>query len=113
MAATPINFNIEAGADFSAELTLTGDNGLALNLTSFILTAKYSRSYTNTTKNIITATIINAATGKIKIALSAAQTALMTSPRYVYDVVIIAPINLGGIKTRVIEGLFYVSPGVT
>jgi hypothetical protein len=113
MAATPINFNIDAGADFSAELTLTDDNGLPINLTSFALAAKYSKSYTNATKTTINISIVNAAAGKIKITLTAAQTALMTSPRYVYDVVITAPINFGGTKTRVIEGLLYVSQGVT
>jgi hypothetical protein len=113
MAATPINFNIDAGSDFSAELTLTDDNGLPINLTSFSITAKYSKSYTNASKITINTFIINAVAGRIKISLTAAQTALMTSPRYVYDVMITAPINLGGLKTRVIEGLLYVSQGVT
>lgn len=42
--------------------------------------------------------------------MTAANTALLSPGRYLYDLLITAP---GGTKTRVVEGIVTVTPGVT
>lgn len=111
--ALPLNFPVDRGSDFEAELTLRDDNGLPINLSSFSIEAKFSKNYVTSDKIAFTVSYIDLTAGKIKIKLSAAQTADMKFHRYVYDVKITAPINQGGGKTRVLEGLLYVNPGVT
>lgn len=113
MAAVPINLKAEKGTDFSAVLTLRNEYGQYINLSSYSISAKYSNSYISSTKYNFTANIVNANEGTIELKLNSAQTTELKLPRYVYDVVITAPINQGGKKIRVIEGILEVSPGVS
>lgn len=113
MAAIPINLRAEKGTDFYATLVLRDEYGQYVNLTSHSIAAKYSNSYISSTKYNFTVSIANALQGTIELKLSSAQTAALKLPRYVYDVVITAPVNLGGKKTRVVEGILEVSPGVS
>lgn len=111
--ALPLNFPIDRGSDFEAELTLRDDDGSPINLTSFIIEAKFSKNYVTSDKVSFTVSAVDLSIGKIKIKLSPSQTAAMKFHRYVYDVKVTAPLNQGGVKTRVLEGLLYVNPGVT
>jgi hypothetical protein len=113
MSAIPINLRVEKGTDFSATLVLRDEYGQYVNLTSHSIAAKYSNSYISSTKYNFTVNITNAVQGTIEIKLNSAVTTALKLPRYVYDVVITAPINLGGRKTRVVEGILEVSPGVS
>jgi len=113
MAAIPINLKIDKGADFSAVFTLTDEYGEPINLNSHIVISSFSNSYISTNKQNFTVNIINSSDGIIELKLSAVQTSLLKLPRYVYDVILIAPINIGGSKIRVIEGILEVSPGVS
>jgi hypothetical protein len=65
----------------------------------------YSTSYT-----IITSTITGNANGEITLSMTAANTANLTPGRSVFDLMITDPV---GTKTRVVEGIIVVSPGVT
>jgi hypothetical protein len=113
MAAVPINLTAEKGTDFSATLTLRDEYDQYINLTAYSVVAKYSSSYVNSTKYNFTVNITNPILGAIEIKLNSLQTSTLKLPRYVYDVVVTAPINLGGKKFRVVEGILEVSPGVS
>jgi hypothetical protein len=113
MAAIPINLRVEKGTDFYATLTLRDEYDQFVNLNSYSVVAKYSNSYISSTKYNFTVIVLNASEGVIEIKLNSAQTSALKLSRYVYDVVITAPINLGGKKSRVVEGILEVSPGVS
>ena len=113
MSAIPINIKIERGTDFSKVFTLEDEYKNPIDLTSYSVSAFFSHSYVSSAKHIFTSSIIDPLNGKIKISLTSAQTSLLKLPRYVYDIVITSPINLGGVKSRVYEGVMEISPGVT
>ena len=68
------------------------------------------KSYYATSNTIITATITGNANGEITMSMTASNTANLTAGLSVFDLLITAP---SGIKTRVIEGIIVISPGVT
>ena len=68
------------------------------------------KSYYATSNTIITSTITGNANGEITLSMTAANTANLTPGRSVFDLLITSP---SGIKTRVIEGIIVISPGVT
>ena len=113
MAAIPVNLKVEKGTDFYTSITLRDEYNEFVDLNSYSVVAKYSSSYISSTKYNFEVNIINAAQGFIEIRLNSTQTAALKLPRYVYDVVITATIGLGGGKSRVVEGILEVSPGVS
>ena len=68
------------------------------------------KSYYATSNTIITSTITGNANGEITLSMTAANTANLTPGRQVFDLLITSPTS---VKTRVIEGIIVVSPGVT
>jgi len=68
------------------------------------------KSYYSTTANSFTSTITSNANGEITLSMTAANTANLTPGRLLYDLVITSP---AGVKTRVVEGIVTVLPGVT
>ncbi len=102
------NLYVDQGADFSAEVGVYDDNNNSWDLTGYSGVAKIKKSYSSTTATDFTVTI--AATGTVTLKLSATTTASMSEGRYLYDVVITSP---SAKKTRVIEGIVTVNPGVT
>jgi hypothetical protein len=113
MSAIPINLKVEKGTDFSATFTLRDEYGEFVNLSSYSVTASYSNSYISTNKNNFVVNVLIPLQGVIELKLTAAQTSALKLPRYVYDIVVTSPINVGGTKVRVVEGIMEVSPGVT
>ena len=71
--------------------------------------SKMRRSYYTTTATDFTVTFVDRYNGILKIGLTNAETAGLDPRRYVYDIVLTSP---QGIKTRVIEGVIEVTPGV-
>lgn len=112
MASVPINLFVEQGTDYSATFTITNEeNGLPLNLASYTAEAKIKKSYTSAVySGVFTVEFVDRIGGVIKISLTSEQTSLLTGYRYVYDVLVTSP---NGIKTRVIDGIIEISPGVT
>ena len=68
------------------------------------------KSYYATSSTIITSTITGNANGEITLSMTAANTANLSPGRQVFDLVITSPT---GVKTRVVEGVIVISPGVT
>jgi hypothetical protein len=110
MAAVPINLVIEQGTDFYATFTVTNDDGTPLNLSGFTGTCKMKRSHaSNSTPISVDLGYVSRSAGKISISMSAANTTTLKAKRYVYEIILISPNN---VKSRVIEGLVEVTPGV-
>lgn len=103
------NLYIDQGADFSADIGIFDGFNTAWNLSGYTGAAKIKKSYYSSTSTPFTVSVNNAA-GTVTLALTAANTSTLAEGRYLYDVVIT---SAGGSKTRVIEGLVTINPGVT
>lgn len=105
------NLYIDQGSDFSAQVTIYDDNNNPWNLNGYTGTAKIRKSYYSSTSVDFTVSFNpTRTTGIVILELSSAQTSSMEHGRYLYDVVIQ---NASGKKTRVIEGIVTINPGVT
>jgi hypothetical protein len=109
--ATASNLYIDQGATFSAIISVKGSNGLPLDLSAYTVKSQMRKSYGSTTAYAFDATIHDAASGKIKLALAAAASSAIKPGRYLYDVEITA--TVGGAKARVAEGLVILTPEIT
>ncbi len=105
------DLTIDQGTDFSAEVVVDDTDGTTANLTGYTVAGQIRKTYSSSTAVDFTATVSDAAAGKIQIALSNTQTGAMKAGRYVYDVEITKTSN--SYKTRVLEGQVTVTPGVT
>jgi len=68
------------------------------------------KSFYATSSTIITSTVTGNANGEITLSMTAANTANLSPGRMVFDLLITSPTS---VKTRVIEGIIVISPGVT
>jgi hypothetical protein len=68
------------------------------------------KSYYATSNTIITSTVTGNANGEITLSMTAANTANLSPGRMVFDLLITSPTS---VKTRVVEGIVVISPGVT
>ena len=68
------------------------------------------KSFYATSSTIITSTVTGNANGEITLSMTAANTANLSPGRMVFDLLITSP---SSVKTRVIEGIVVISPGVT
>ena len=108
--ATITNLYIDAGADYSIIVTANQSNGDPLNLTGYTVKSQIRKSYASQTAYDFTATVYSQLAGKIRLALTAAQTSAIKPGRYLYDVEITSSI---GEKRRVLEGIIIVTPEIT
>jgi hypothetical protein len=108
--ATKANLIIDQGTTFSTDLSLTDENGDALNLSGYTANSVIKKWYTSQTFTSFN-TSINATSGVITLSLSANTSANLYSGRYVYDVDIIQTST--GAVSRVVEGIVTVTPSVT
>lgn len=105
MSVPAVNLRLEKGTDFEATFTVTQSDGSVLALNNTIASAKIRRHPTATTSKSFT-TSITVAKGEIKITMSAANTATLTSGRNYYDLIITD--NITGKVTKVFEGMIMV-----
>lgn len=101
---------IEQGASFSSIVNVEDTAGAAINLYGYSAASQMRKSYYTTTNTSITATITSNAAGEITLSMTPANTSNLTPGRQVFDLLITSP---AGEKTRVIEGIIVISPGVT
>lgn len=105
------NLYVDQGSDFNAQITIYDDNNAPWNLTGYTGAAKIRKSYYSSTSVNFTVTFTAVrTTGTVILDLTSAQTSSMEQGRYLYDVVLI---DASGKKTRVIEGIVTINPGVT
>lgn len=110
MSAIPINLVIEQGTNYYSTFTVTNDDGTPLNLSGYTGSCKIKKSHSSLAPPInLTFGYVSRSAGKIFISMNDIETSALKSRRYVYEIILISPNN---IKTRVIEGLIEVTPGV-
>jgi endoglucanase Acf2 len=106
---TKANLKIDQGTDFSTSITLTDDDGNALNLSGYTGAGQIRKYYTSTTAvNFDVAVTAN--TGTVTLELSSNTSNSMNSGRYVYDIELT---DTSGIVSRIMEGIVTITPGVT
>jgi hypothetical protein len=106
-----LELTLEQGANLTSIVTVNDAQGDAVNLTTYSAASQLRKSYYSSSANTLTATITGNANGEITLTMTAANTALLTPGRYVYDLVITN--STDNSKTRVIEGTAIVLPSVT
>ncbi len=106
--STKANLVIDQGSTFSTTISLTDDDGLAIDLTGYTGQSQIRKHYTSATSVPFTVAIAPS-TGQVTLSLTATVTAGLASGRYVYDV----ELTTGSTVSRVLEGLVTVSPEVT
>ena len=105
------NIVVDQGSDYSVSVDVTDADGDALNLTGFTSKGQIRKTYSSSTAVDFAVTVANPATlGVLNVSLTNAQTNAMKAGRYVYDLEITSG---SGVKTRVLEGQFEITPGVT
>jgi hypothetical protein len=109
--ATIANLYVDSGSDYSNIITIASSAGSALDLTNYTVKSQMRKSYGSSTAYDFTATVFDAATGKIRLQMTAANTSLIPNGRYLYDIEI-TNTNTGA-KTRVLEGIVIVTPEIT
>lgn len=101
---------MEQYATFSTTVNVEDSQGNAVNLYGYSAASQIRKSYYSTSANNFTATVTGVANGEITLSMTSANTANLTPGRALYDLVITSP---EGVKTRVVEGIVTVLPGVT
>lgn len=112
MAAVRVNLQVDQGADFSAIFNLT-DGVQLLNLNDYTVQAFFGYNFSTTNRTPFTIDILDAINGRVELKLSALQTSELKLSRYVYDILVTSSEELGEVKTRIVEGVLEVSPGVS
>jgi phage baseplate assembly protein gpV len=110
MAVPAVNLTLDKGTDFETTFNLTNSDGTFFSLTNYTATARVKKHPSSTTYKEFT-TAITISTAEIKLTMSAANTALLTSGRNYYDVIIThTTINK---KIKVFEGMILVQDTVS
>jgi hypothetical protein len=110
MAAGTYDIVIDQGSDFALKLDLSNADG-AISLAGYSARAQMRPTPTSDTLSAtFTCTILDAASGSMRIALTNGTTAGLTPGKYYYDVEIVSG---GGAVTRLIQGIARVTPEVT
>jgi hypothetical protein len=110
MAVPVVNIEVEQGADYASTFTITNPDGSVYALDSSVAYATVKKFPSSTTSYSFS-TSLTVATGKITVSLASSITASMEPGRYYYDVVVVK--NSSGLRTRVIEGMLLLTPGIT
>jgi hypothetical protein len=103
---------IDQGASYNNIITLTDDvTNANINLVGYSVSSQIKKSYySNSLKGNIVCSLTDAPNGEITLTMTAANTALLNSGRYVFD---IKMVDGSAVKTRILEGILIVTPGVT
>ena len=107
--AIKANIVIDQGSTWQTSINVTDDNEVAINLTGYTAAAQMRKHYTSA--NSYTFTVdITPLTGIITLSMTANTTDSIPAGRYVYDCEVT---DTNGAKTRLIEGIVTITPGVT
>jgi len=104
------NLYIDQGSDFTVQVGVYDDSNAAWDLTGYSAEAKLKKSFSSSTSTSFIANVSGTEDGTVVLTLLASTTSTLEAGRYLYDVVVT---SAGGTKTRVIEGIVTVNPGVT
>ena len=108
--ATRVDLAIDQGTTFSTEVTVTDASGDVVDLTGYTANAQIRAHHTSSSITK-TFTIVSGGTnGILTLSLDYANTAAITSGRYVYDVEVTSGAD---VRSRVVEGIVTVNANVT
>tara|TARA_Y100000992_G_scaffold291011_1_gene247082 strand:- start:396 stop:728 length:333 start_codon:yes stop_codon:yes gene_type:complete len=110
MAVPVVNIVIEQGADYSSSFTITNPDGSPYTIFNNSAAATLKKHSASETSYTFTSEI-DPDDGQILLSMSNTLTSTIPPGRYFYDIVI-TNIN-DGYKSRVIEGMAMVTPGIT
>jgi hypothetical protein len=108
--ASIANLFVDQGSDYSNIITVAGATG-ALNLSNYTIKAQLRKSYSSSSYFDFNATIYDAASGRVRIQLSAAYSSTITPGRYLYDIELTNIVS--GAKNRIVEGICTITPEIT
>lgn len=110
MTVPAVNFNLDKGTYFEATFNVTNSDGSVFPLNNYTATAKV-RKHPSSTSYQSFQTTITTAIGEIKVSMASTTTALLTSGRNYYDV-IITQAGTNNV-TKVFEGTVIVNDTVS
>ena len=105
------DITINQGATFSANVVayVNTSSSTVLSLSGYTANAQIKKSYYHgNTAAMFNVWIQDATAGIVNLVLDSANTVAMTDGKYVYDVMV----TKSGVKTRIVEGIATVTPGV-
>lgn len=102
MSVPSVNIRIEKGTTFDSTFTITNSDGSVFSLNNYTATSKIRKHPTASSSKTFSTTT-TASTGEIKIAMSAANTADLSSGRNYFDIIITR--SSDGSITKVLEGM--------
>jgi len=106
-----IELDIDQGADFSFDFTVTDADGSPTDVTDYTFVGSIRKStYSLYETAAFDITIVDPFLGLVAVGLSANNTAVIKAGRYMFDVKQTDPNN---IITRIVEGIVTVNPQVT
>lgn len=106
-----IELNLDQGADFKFDMTISNDDGTAKNITNYTFSSSIKKSYySSTTTANLTPTIVDANSGLVRFAITAANNSTIKAGRYLFD---IKQVDTSNNVSRIVEGLFIVNPRIT
>jgi len=106
--ATKANLVVDQGTTFTTTITVSDDEGNALDLTGYTGAAQIRKHYTSS-NSVNFAVTITPASGEVTLSLTANATANLNAGRYVYD----CELTNSGTVSRILEGIVTISPQVT
>ena len=108
--ATVSNLYVDAGTNYSNIITVAATTGQALDLSGYTVASQMRKSYGSSTAYNFSASVYDAANGKVRLQLTPTQSEAIPAGRWLYDVERTSP---AGNKTRVVEGIVTVNPQIT
>lgn len=109
--ASIANLFIDQGATYSNIITVASSSGSVLDLTDYTVASQMRKSHSSSVHYDFTATVHDAATGKVRLQLTSDQTSAINAGRYLYDIEITNTITQE--KRRILEGIVTVTPEIT
>lgn len=104
------NLTIDQGADFTATITVSDEDGNVIALTDYTGRGQMRKSPFTSTYHAFTVSVSDPAAGEVTLSMNSTTTAAITAGRYLYDVEVISS---GGTVTRIVEGIATVTPEIT
>lgn len=106
--AIKANITIDQGADFSTTISVTDEEGVAVDLTDYSGAAQLRKWFTSANSTSFDVTLSDST---VTLGLSSTVTAGLTAGRYVYDVELTD--TSANTISRILEGIVTVTPNVT
>lgn len=102
------NLTIDQGTDYSTTVTLTDDNGDALDLSTYTGAAQMRKHFSSSVSYNFSVSTSN--NGVVTLSMNSYVSNTIPAGRYVYDCELTSSTNT---ISRVVEGIVTIKPGVT